>query len=74
MVNRRYHERRIRRTPSPSCPSGTVLAAAEIAGSNLPGKIAEIYNPTKAAWSLTASLNTARAMHTATLLPNGKAW
>ena len=33
---------------------------------------AELYDPVKGTWSATANLNTAREMHSATLLHNGK--
>jgi hypothetical protein len=33
---------------------------------------AELYDPAAGTWSITASLNTARFFHTATLLPNGQ--
>src|SRR5439155_9950566 len=35
-------------------------------------KSTELYDPTSGTWSTTGNLNTDRAFHTATLLPNGK--
>jgi WD40 repeat protein len=55
-------------------PDGKVLFAGGHVGSfpftNISNS--ELYDPAKATWSVTASLNTARSGHTATLLPNGK--
>ncbi len=56
-------------------PNGNVLIAGGFNFSNdLPNIIdsAEIYDSTTGTWSNTASLNTARRFHTATLLLNGK--
>ncbi len=54
-------------------PSGQVLVAGGQGGA--PSYVAigsvEIYDPGAAAWSVVASLNTARQSHTATLLPSG---
>jgi len=62
--------------------TGTLLANGNVlvAGGTLgnpdyhPGSLnsAELYDPATGRWSLTGNLNTARAFHTATLLPNGK--
>jgi N-acetylneuraminic acid mutarotase len=57
-------------------PNGTVLAAAGAnvatsGGSNGDLASAELYNPATGTWTTTGSLATARAYHTATLLPNG---
>src|SRR5207253_10706402 len=35
-------------------------------------KSAELYDPTTGTWSVTSTLSTSSAFHTATLLPNGK--
>jgi hypothetical protein len=56
--------------------SGEVLiAAGEVAANNSDGwdqtATAELYNPTAGTFSYTASLNTARELHTATILQNG---
>jgi WD40 repeat protein len=55
-------------------PDGKVLFAGGHVGSfpftNISNS--ELYDPAAATWSVTASLNTARSGHTATLLPNGK--
>jgi WD40 repeat protein len=55
-------------------PDGKVLFAGGHVGSfpftNISNS--ELYDPATATWSVTASLNTARSGHTATLLPNGK--
>jgi hypothetical protein len=53
-------------------PNGKVLVAAGYNSSN--GRTfasAELYDPTSGSWTTTGSLNTARVLHTATLLPNG---
>ncbi|AKJ01012.1 Branched-chain amino acid ABC transporter, amino acid-binding protein [Archangium gephyra] len=55
-------------------PDGKVLVAGgragEFDGDTLAS--AELYDPATNTWSYTGSLNTARAFHTMTLLPNGK--
>ena len=48
--------------------TGTLIDIAEY----VPFNSAEVYDPATGTWSVTASLNTARNSHTATLLPNGK--
>ncbi len=57
-------------------PNGQVLVVggADFETVNGEGHIAtaELYDPTSGAWSATGSLATARARHTATLLPGGK--
>jgi hypothetical protein len=54
-------------------PSGKVLVAAGLSGpGSLPDASAELYDPASGTWTATGSLNTARYIHTATLLPNGK--
>jgi hypothetical protein len=55
---------------------GSVLVAGGdgstgVSGSSLPLASAEVYEPATGTFSLTGSLNTARAYHTATLLTNG---
>jgi trimeric autotransporter adhesin len=61
-------------------PNGTVLVAggqgpnvSPFPGMSRPTILAsaEIYDPIANSWTLTGSLNTSRAYHTATLLPNG---
>lgn len=56
-------------------PSGKVLVAAGDNGSHearTPIASAEVYDPEVGTFTLTGSLATARAFHTATLLPSGK--
>jgi N-acetylneuraminic acid mutarotase len=65
---------------SPSqCASncGKVLVAGGIAAANATGRAAtiasaELYDPATGRWSPTGSMTTARALHTATLLPSGR--
>jgi N-acetylneuraminic acid mutarotase len=54
-------------------PNGLVLVAGGPSPSyySPPTTSAELYNPANGTWAVTASLNTAREFHTATLLPNG---
>lgn len=55
-------------------PDGKVLVAGGFnITNNLPNIIntAELYDPTTGTWSNTATLNTPRRFHTATLLLNG---
>ena len=55
-------------------PDGRVLAAGggSTFGLPPPGPSAELYDPVAGTWTATGGLNTNRASHTATLLPNGK--
>lgn len=55
--------------------NGKVLVAGGNIGSistNISASSAELYDSAMGAWSTTGSLTTARLLHTATLLPNGK--
>lgn len=54
-------------------PNGTVLVAggAYVHDASTPLASAEVFDPVMGTWSATASLGTARAGHTATLLPDG---
>jgi len=51
-------------------PNGNVLVAG--GSSDLPIAGAELYDPVSGTWTATDSLDTARFIHTATLLRNGK--
>jgi WD40 repeat protein len=58
-------------------PNGKVLVVGGAGGSNPDGTTtylasAELYDPANGTWTATGSLATARGIHTATLLPNGK--
>ncbi|HLM46050.1 MAG TPA: kelch repeat-containing protein, partial [Myxococcaceae bacterium] len=55
-------------------PNGKVLVAGGRTGEYDSGTLAsaELYDPATNTWSYTGGLNTARAFHTMTLLPNGK--
>ena len=64
---RRYHTATL-------LPNGKVLVAAgvtDLIGSSFLTS-AELYDPASGSWTVTGSLNIARATYTATLLPNGK--
>jgi hypothetical protein len=54
-------------------PNGKVLVAGGLINSGINGATAsaEIYDPVAKTWSATGSMTTARALATATLLPNG---
>ncbi len=55
-------------------PNGKVLVAGGRTGEHDSATLAsaELYDPATNTWSYTGGLNTARAFHTMTLLPNGK--
>src|SRR5439155_1128101 len=55
-------------------PNGKVLVAGGRlqSSSGPPSTSAELYDPASGTWTATGSLNTARYLHTANLLPNGK--
>jgi hypothetical protein len=56
-------------------PNGKALLVGGYADTNSPRTLntsAELYDPAAGYWTLTGSLNIRRALHTATLLPNGK--
>jgi hypothetical protein len=53
-------------------PNGKVLIAGGRGSGYVTTNITELYDPALGTWTVTGSLNTARQMHTATLLPNGK--
>jgi hypothetical protein len=54
--------------------NGSVLVAGGDGGSGTPVALtsAELYQPSTGTWSATGSMATARALHTATLLPSGQ--
>ena len=52
--------------------NGTVLVEGGFDGSSKCQNSAELYNVAYGTWTLTGSMNTGRAYHTATLLPSGK--
>ena len=54
------------------CSAGVLLALAALNKSGAETPVAKIVAPQPGTWTATGSLNTARAQHTATLLPNGK--
>lgn len=56
-------------------PNGKVLVAGGTANSNFANVFissAELYNPATGTWQATGAMNTSRAYHTATLLPDGR--
>jgi Galactose oxidase, central domain len=58
-------------TPTPGQLSGDVLIAGGIDAADNAVATAEVYDPVTQTFSNTGSMKTARAFHTATLLPNG---